>query len=87
MPNLDFDSGIVQQTKPIEKTFKFLFQREIGVTTLRLPLRLRIQLDGLNDARFWFIAGQPAANQEPLDYTKTQCFDDLHSPALTGIET
>ena len=62
MPNLDIDEAIAQLTELLEQIFEFPLQREVSATTIRRPLRLRIQLDCLNDARFRFIKGRPAAN-------------------------
>ena len=42
MPNLDIDDAVPQPTQLIEKAYKFLFQRQVGVTIIGLPLRFGI---------------------------------------------
>jgi hypothetical protein len=85
MPNLDVHRAITQSTQLLEKTLKFLLQREVGAAVVGQPRRLGVQLDRLHDARGWFKARRPAADYEALDYAKHQAFDDLHSPVLIGI--
>ena len=84
MPDLDIDHGIAQPAQLIEEAFKFVLQREVGFNMISLPMRRQIQPDRLHDARFWFIARQPALNRKALDDTKAQSLDDFNSPALAG---
>src|ERR1700690_1647821 len=86
VPDLDIDDAIRQPAQLFEEPLECPLQREVGIAKSGLTLKLRIQVEGLKYMRRRFIARQPLANREPLDHTKPQRLDDLHSPALGGIE-
>jgi len=79
MPNFNIDDAIAQSTQLIKEALEFNLQREVGAAAIRLPIRRRIQLDRLNDARLGFIAGQSGMDRKVLDCTEPQRFDDLHA--------